>query len=290
MLNVPAHVKIYFPQGSGTVKGAIQIIHSFFEDRKTYDMFAKYLSSCGYAVIISDLRGHGSNTKSFSDIGYIGDNGAQNLVSDIHDITKMITERFPDKPYFIIGQGIGALIAISYLKKYDYFADGFFFSDIPVKSPSLSIRLKSFILQLFRGDYYRSEKIQKNLFGRQYISEDQYTEHRYTGLKLTNEKMNIYTLNACNTYISLFDHAYRVGSWIKKQTDIPIRIIYDRSNSSIKDKNRTDKVTDLLREQGYDNIQIKLARSGSDNILTDPSCQSICKYIVEEMSHVEKRI
>lgn len=97
--------------------GLVQIIHGMKEHKKRYYPFAEYLQSLGYAVIVSDNRGHGS---SINDNYFLGNmNGCEEIIQDQYLITKYIKELYPNKDLFLIGHSFGSLLARCYLQKHD---------------------------------------------------------------------------------------------------------------------------------------------------------------------------
>lgn len=97
--------------------GLVQIIHGMKEHKRRYYPFAEYLQSLGYAVIVSDNRGHG---QSLNDVYFLGNmNGCEELIQDQYLITKYIKELYPNKDLFLIGHSFGSLLARCYLQKHD---------------------------------------------------------------------------------------------------------------------------------------------------------------------------
>ncbi|MGN1411840.1 MAG: alpha/beta hydrolase [Oscillospiraceae bacterium] len=97
--------------------GLVQIIHGMKEHKKRYYPFAEYLQSLGYAVIVSDNRGHG---QSLNDDYFLGNmNGCEEIIQDQYIITKYIKKLYPDKDLFLIGHSFGSLLARCYLQKHD---------------------------------------------------------------------------------------------------------------------------------------------------------------------------
>lgn len=97
--------------------GLVQIIHGMKEHKKRYYPFAEYLQASGYAVIVSDNRGHGS---SVNDNYFLGNmNGCEEIIQDQYIITKYIKELYPDKDLFLLGHSFGSLLARCYLQEHD---------------------------------------------------------------------------------------------------------------------------------------------------------------------------
>lgn len=87
---------------------AIQIIHGMEEYQDRYNPFAEFLAENGFAVVSSDMRGHG---KTAEKLGYFKDkNGYEELISDQRTVTDFISEQFPGIPVYIFAHSMGTII------------------------------------------------------------------------------------------------------------------------------------------------------------------------------------
>lgn len=98
-------------------KALIQVIHGAKEHKERYYDFINFLNSNGYAVIVSDNRGHGHsvNTKYF--LGHF--DGIMQVVDDQLLVTQYIKNIYPGKDLYIFGHSLGSCIARIYLQKHD---------------------------------------------------------------------------------------------------------------------------------------------------------------------------
>lgn len=101
--------------------GIVQIIHGIHEHKGRYEPFARFLQSHGYAVLVSDTRGHGHSVDSVFPRGNMGSFAA--LRDDQFVISKYLKERFPDTPLYLFAHSLGTLIARAYLQEYDAHID-----------------------------------------------------------------------------------------------------------------------------------------------------------------------
>lgn len=98
-------------------KAVIQIIHGLKEHKKRYYDFADFLNKAGYAVFMSDNRGHGYSVSDEYPLGYMAD--IQLLVKDQAEITKYIKSKYKNIPVYLLGHSYGSMIARSYLQNHD---------------------------------------------------------------------------------------------------------------------------------------------------------------------------
>lgn len=98
-------------------KAVIQIIHGLKEHKRRYYDFAEYLKNNGYAVFMSDNRGHGYSVNDEYPLGYMAD--IHLLVKDQYEITKYIKSKYKNIPLYMLGHSYGSMIARTYLQNYD---------------------------------------------------------------------------------------------------------------------------------------------------------------------------
>lgn len=98
-------------EAEGQAKAVIVIIHSAFEHHQWYAWLIEKLRTEGYTVIMGDLPGHGKDLKY-----------AKLHDEDINEYLTFIKKLMQNAlvyqlPVFIIGHGLGATLAIQFLKK-----------------------------------------------------------------------------------------------------------------------------------------------------------------------------
>ncbi len=99
--------------------GILQIIHGMAECIDRYDDFANYMAEKGYIVVGDDHLGHGESVGENGTYGYFcKKDPATVLVRDEHRLKKMMEEKYPGVPYYILGHSMGSFIARNYLCKY----------------------------------------------------------------------------------------------------------------------------------------------------------------------------
>lgn len=98
-------------------KAVVQIVHGLKEHKGRYYNFAEYLKNNGYAVFMSDNRGHGYSVNNEYPLGYMAD--IHLLVKDQYEITKYIKSKYNNIPVYMVGHSYGSMIARTYLQNYD---------------------------------------------------------------------------------------------------------------------------------------------------------------------------
>ena len=149
-------------------KAILQIAHGMVEFIDRYEWFAEYLCSKGFLVTGNDHIGHGGSVNYESDWGYFTKyNGNRILEDDIHKLTTITKEAYPNLPYFLLGHSMGSFYARQYICDYGNELDAAIIMGtgfeplITVKAGMLVCR----VIALFKGWRYRSNLVNNMAFG-----------------------------------------------------------------------------------------------------------------------------
>lgn len=154
------------PIDYGQIRGVVQISHGMAEYSNRYAGFALELCKSGYAVFVSDHVGHGSSVADKNMLGFFGENGEETFVEDLKTLTDIIKSEYNDLPLYLLGHGMGSLIARKYTAKYGYLLDGVIYTGTSGQNPALGvgIQLANTLIKQ-NGSYYRSELLDTIAFG-----------------------------------------------------------------------------------------------------------------------------
>lgn len=120
----------YWPVDKEFVKGAILILHGLGETADYYDEFSRTANIEGFAVYISEARGHGRTAGDINSpyygnkAGDIGREGFTCLYEDARMLTRLIRSEYRNKPVFMLGHSMGSLTARLYSARYGELIDG----------------------------------------------------------------------------------------------------------------------------------------------------------------------
>jgi acylglycerol lipase len=93
----------------GEPRGAVTVLHDAGDSGARYTELAAALADVGWAVALPDMRGHGQTE------GPRGHSaGLKEVWRDVEEIQNHLAYRMPDDPKVLVGQGLGALYALSY--------------------------------------------------------------------------------------------------------------------------------------------------------------------------------
>ncbi len=101
----------------GEPKAILQITHGMTEHMGRYEKLAEELTTHGVIVAGFDLRGHGKNDVE-ADCASFGEGGWEESLKDMHFFFKMLEERFPNLPHYMLGFSLGSFLLREYLNKY----------------------------------------------------------------------------------------------------------------------------------------------------------------------------
>lgn len=94
---------------AGEPRGAVTVLHDAGDAGARYRDLSNALAGEGWAVALPDMRGHGQTE------GPRGHSaGLKEVWRDVDEIQNHLAYRMPDEPKILIGQGLGALYALSY--------------------------------------------------------------------------------------------------------------------------------------------------------------------------------
>lgn len=109
----------------GQVRAVLQLSHGMVEYIDRYRPLAEYLADRGILVTGHDHLGHGASIRTKEDYGYFAEpDGNRAVLADLHAVTVLTKELYPNLPYFLLGHSMGSFVARDFLAKYGYKLQG----------------------------------------------------------------------------------------------------------------------------------------------------------------------
>ena len=129
------HASLWTPGGGP--RAVVQIVHGVADYMGRYDHFARYLADHGFVVCGEDHLGHG-RTVDDGKYGYFGKKDGWMLVTaDVRQLRRLMGEKYPDVPYFLLGHSMGSFLARTYLCAYPGTVDGCILSGTGQEKPAV---------------------------------------------------------------------------------------------------------------------------------------------------------
>lgn len=107
----------WLPQGRPAA--VVQIVHGLAEHAGRYRRLAEALTSAGYGVYASDLRGHGRTAANAEALGFFGErDGWRKCLEDLLQVNRAISAENPAAPILLLGHSMGATLARQFMAEH----------------------------------------------------------------------------------------------------------------------------------------------------------------------------
>lgn len=229
------HAVIYEPQTE--IKAILQIVHGMYEYSERFANLAHEMNKQGILVCINDNLGHGLSIQDEQHRGYFADHDSVNiLVADAYELTKKVKEKYPDKPYYLLGNSLGSFIVANYLGKIAEPLNGAILIGTGYV-PSISLSLAELLAQITQfyhhGWFYVSPFLEKITTGKFHKRFD--ANNKNSWLSKDKEVCNSYrndphsqfkfTCNGYDTLFKLMKQSFQKKNIAKFNKDIPIMLL-----------------------------------------------------------------
>jgi alpha-beta hydrolase superfamily lysophospholipase len=154
---------------SETVKprAILQLSHGMCEYITRYDAWARRFVEAGYVFCGNDHLGHGDSAPCAEELGFMAPRGgAELLVEDVHQMTLLAKEKFPDLPLVLYGHSMGSFVARAYLTRYgEELAGALISGTAGPGQPTGMGRMMAHTVEKMYGDHHRSKLLTAVAFG-----------------------------------------------------------------------------------------------------------------------------
>lgn len=279
------------PIDYGSIKGVVQISHGMAEYSNRYSRFALELCKAGYAVFISDHVGHGSSVENKEMLGFFGEeNGEETFIDDLKTLTDIAKSEYPNLPFFMLGHGMGSLIARKYTAKYGYLLDGVIYSGTSGENPALGVGIllaNTMIKQ--NGPMHRSEVLDTIAFGSynrktqkrtecDWATRDEAEVDKFIADELCGYK---YTVSGMKVLFTTLKQVTTRRWYNTIPLSMPIFLI-SGSKDPVGDYGKGVKeVYKNLKKTGHKNVSMKLYEDARHEILNEINRDEVYKDIIE---------
>ena len=270
----------------GQVRAVLQLSHGMVEYIDRYRPLAEYLADRGILVTGHDHLGHGASIRTKEDYGYFAEpDGNRAVLADLHAVTVLTKQLYPDLPYFLLGHSMGSFYARQYLCEYGRELDGAIIMGTGFQPKALVKTAKTLcrVLAVFHGWHYRSSFVanlsfmgyNKGLEGRtthDWLNRDQTEVDKY----LAEERCTFtFTLNA---YYSMFSGILRLHDpafLARMPKDLPLLFLSGDADPVGEQGKGVRRAIQSLKAAGVQNIRCKLYPGARHELLVETNRQEV---------------
>ena len=275
------------------VSGIVQIVHDIWSNKEQYLPLMEYLAEQGFLTVIHDARGHGQSIREPNDLGFMYKEGDVGFVRDIHQLHGIVRAANPSLPYFMIGQGIGALGVLAFAKQYDSMLCGAILIGLPCYS-----RFSRFSLNVDRelakksGAAYRSEKSQAML---KKVLMKPFSKEKTENAWLCSDKNVVaefnadpgrnfvFTLGGFSSLLYLSGEVYSRRGWRLENPSLPLRLLSGRDDMFMLSEKKFAKAINHIEKVGYESITWRFFDGMRHDILHEPERDTVYKDIAKSL-------
>lgn len=280
--------------------GILQIIHGMAEYIDRYDDFAKYMVDKGFIVVGDDHLGHGDSVRENGTYGYFcKKDPATVLVRDEHRLKKMMEEKYPGVPYYILGHSMGSFIARNYLCKYGSGIKGMIVMGTGNQSKALlrASKIIAGITGFFCGEKHVAKMINAIAFGNynkaienprtnvDWLTKDEKIVDKY----VMDEKCGFtFTVNG---FKGLFELIYRLQNpknFENIPKDIPVFFVAGEEDPVGDYGEGVVMAKNALVKAGLKNVSMKLYPNDRHEILNETDREIVYKDIYEWLDSLKQ--
>lgn len=259
----------FFADTQAKPRAVVQISHGMQEHMLRYTEFARILNQQGIIVCGNDHLGHGNTSTSCKTDGFFADkNGAKCVVKDLHYMTQIVRQSYPNLPVFLFGHSMGSFFARLYAGVYPNDIDGLILCGTSgkVKGTDFAIALLQF-MKLFKGkkahsrlaDYLMTNSYFKYIPDPVYKMEWITSEPKALSKYLKDERCKIkFTVGAYYDMISTLKKVNKPNFVKRYNQNTPILLTAGSHDPVGQYGKGVCSVYSLLEKQNIQNIDLRL--------------------------------
>lgn len=285
------HGVLWMPEGEPV--GVVQIVHGMVEYVERYGEFAEHLNRLGFIVVGHDHLGHGSSVKDKEDYGYICRRKPDvALVRDIHILRRIISRKYPELPYMMLGHSMGSYLLRRYLTKYGEGLKGVIISGTGLESRAAIVPALFMIeiMALVKGWHYRSDFIKELTFSKHYRQYDLTgADHKNSWLSRDEAMVEKYysderctfsfTINGYKALLRTVYHVCSMKSVKKIPRELQVLFVSGTQDPVGKMGESVNKVYDMFCKAGILDVTIKLYDGARHEPLNETNREEVYDYL-----------
>lgn len=272
-------------------KAVLLLVHGMAEHIDRYHFFADYLAQNQVTVYGYDQRGHGKTAGSVDRLGYFGKAGWERVVEDVNEVILRLQAEHPELPIFLMGHSMGSFVVRNYLHHHGHL-NGVIISGTG-GNPGFQGQLLKNIAKLqvaFKGEKTPSTLID-GLTNKTFMKKIKSPDTNCDWLSRDKVEVKKYvddpycgTVFSTSFYRDLFQAVIFTNS-VKCVENYPKQLpiyIFSGDHDPVGEYGKgVNKVADLLRITGQEDVKVKLYPEGRHEMLNELNRHEVYSDILE---------
>lgn len=262
-------------------KGLLQIVHGSLEHKERYFPLSEFLNANGYAVILSDHRGHGAFVDEDYPKGHF--ESLDELIDDMSTVSRWIKEKYPEKPLAMLGHSLGSQLARVYLQEHDEQIQKLILTGtVSYKPFAWAGKYLCSIVAFFKGGWTKPSKLLRKVSGldrpqEEWISYDRENLERKRKDPLFAKE---FTIGGYRAVFASNDEIRKVAHYRCANPLLPILSLNGDGDFLTGYQKGLDKSMSYLRKAGYRNVSYKRYDHMLHEVLNESDRQRVYEDIL----------
>lgn len=269
--------------------GILQIFHGMAEHAERYDDFAGYLNTMGFAVYACDQRGHGRTGEMNSSSCHLDNDGFNGIIEDQNLLSKLIQQKYPGIPIYVLGHSFGSFVAQEYIKRYGSDISGVILSgSCMMNGPEIKAGYTAATMSLIFGRRRPNKILDKLSFG-SYNKAIENPASKFSWLSLDENQVKKYEAdNFCGNIMSTnffyyffkgLTGLYNADNASKIPKDLPIYIMSGDNDPVGKYGVGVAKLHEWYKTLGIKDLRFKLYQGGRHEMINETNRSEVYQDI-----------
>lgn len=267
-----------YPPATEKAVGILQICHGMCEYIGRYERFISDMVQEGFVVCGHDHIGHGESSEP-EDYGYFGPkDGYRNLVQDLHTMTGIVKDEFPELPLFLFGHSMGSFVSRLYLSKYTDELSGVIICGTGGPNPLYNLGIPACgLVAAICGEKHRSKMLDRMAFGsfnkkfqqrtdKDWLTRDDEIVDRY---RKDEKCMFLFTVSGYKELLKLSKKANQSKWYESLDRNLPMLLISGDMDPVGNYGTGVKKVYEKLQYTGISDVSMKLYPGARHELLNE---------------------